>query len=379
MITMEQVEELLSFKANPFLVSSLYLNVNEKRFSKKEYAIRLKDLIKQRRQDIKNPDVTCEIKASLEEDFKKIQDYVEQQFSGRGVRGVVVFSSSKKNFWQVYHLPQPVKTRLIVNGEPYIRPLTALLDEYKRYCTVVVSRDKARIFEVYLGKIMEQTEIFNQVPGKVKIAGWYGPEERRIERNIENKIHRHFKEVADATLEFFKKKRFDWLIVGAKRENISAFEGHLHTYLRDRIIGRVDLDPGTSLQEALLETQEVAQRVEREEKARLIRHLLDEANSNGLGVIGLEDTLKAIWQGQVNVLLLKDNLSVPGFICPKCGYMSTEESDCPHDNVAMIATPDILEETVESAIIQNCQIEHVVESQELDNIGGIGAILRFKI
>lgn len=379
MITMEQVEELSSFKANPFLVSSLYLNVNEKRFSKKEYVIRLKDLIKQRRQDVKNADVNSEIKTSLEEDFKKIQNYVEQEFSGKGVRGVVVFSASKKNFWQVYHLPLPVKTCLIVSGEPYVRPLTALLDEYKHYCTVAVSRDKARIFEVYLGEITEHTEIFNQVPGKVRIAGWYGLEERRIERNIEDKVHRHFKEVADATLELFKKKRFDWLIVGGKRESVSTFEKHLHTYLRDRIIDRVDLDPNASLHEALLKTQEVAQRVEREEEARLIHHLLEEVNSKGLGVIGLEDTLKAIWQGQVNVLLLKDDLSVPGFVCPKCGYMSTEKSECPNDKIAMTATPDILEEAVESAIIQNCQIEHIAESQELDNMGGIGAILRFKI
>ena len=379
MITMEQVEDLLSFKADPFLVSSLYLNVNEKRFSKKEYVIRLKDLIKRRRQDIKDANVSSPIKASLDEDFRKMQNYVEQEFSGRGVRGVVVFSASKKHFWQVYHLPQPVKTRLIINSEPYVRPLTILLDEYKRYCTVVISRDKARIFEVYLGEITEHTEIFNRVPGKIRIAGWYGLEERRIERNIEDKIHRHFKQVADATLEFFKKKRFDWLIIGAKKESISAFEGHLHTYLRDRIIGRIDLDPDISLHEALLKTQKVAQRVEREEEARLIQHLLDEANSNGLGVIGLEDTLKAIWQGQVNVLLLKDDLSVPGSICPKCGYLSTEESECPHDKIAMTPTPDILEEAVESAIIQNCQIEHVLESQELDNIGGIGAILRFKV
>ncbi len=379
MVTIEQVEELLSFKADPFLMSSLYLNVNEKRFSKKECGIQLKDLIKQRRQDIKHADVSPEIKASLEEDFKKIQHYVDQEFSGRGVRCLVIFSASKKNFWQVYHLPQPVKSRLIVNGEAYVRPLTTLLDEYKRYCTVVVNRDKARIFEVYLGEITEHTEIFNQVPGKVRIAGWYGLEERRIERNIDDKIHRHFKQVADATLDFFKRKRFDWLIIGAKRESLSAFEGHLHTYLRDRIIGWADLDPETSLHEALLKTQEIARRMEHEEETRLIQRLLDEANSNGLGVIGLEDTLKAIWQGQVNVLLVKDDLSVPGFLCPKCGYMSTEESECPHDKLAMTPTPDILEEAVESAIFQNCQIEHVTESQELDNIGGIGAILRFKV
>jgi hypothetical protein len=29
MITMEQIEELLQFKADPFLMTSLYLNINQ--------------------------------------------------------------------------------------------------------------------------------------------------------------------------------------------------------------------------------------------------------------------------------------------------------------------------------------------------------------
>ncbi len=379
MITMEQVEELLQFKADPFLMTSLYLNVNQKRFSKKDYEIQLKDLIKVRRQELKNMDLDAETRNSLEKDFQKILDYVTLEFDGKGSRCLVVFSSTRKNFWQVYRLPQPVKSRLIVSNEPYVRPLTALLDEYKRYCTVVVSRDKARIFEVYLGEITEHTDILSQVPGKVRIAGWYGLEERRIERHIEDKIHRHLKQVADATLGFFKEKKFDWLIIGGKKEILAAFERHLHTYLLDRLVGRIDLEPDTSLHEALAKTQEIAHRVEREEEQKLVQRLMDEANSNGLGVFGLEDTLKAIWQGQVNILILKEDLTVPGYICPKCGYMSVEESECPVDQIKMNATPDVLEEAVESAILQNCQIEHVAESQQLDNVGGIGAILRFKL
>ncbi len=379
MITMEQVEELLQFKADPFLMTSLYLNVNQKRFSKKDYEIQLKDLIKERRQELKNMDLDAETKESLEKDFQKILDYVTLEFDGKGSRCLVVFSSTRKNFWQVYRLPKPVKSRLVVSNEPYVRPLTALLDEYKRYCTVVVSRDKARIFEVYLGEITEHTDIFSEIPGKVRIAGWYGLEERRIERHIEDQVHRHLKQVADATLDFFKEKKFDWLIIGGKKETLSAFERHLHTYLLDRIVGRIDLEPDTSLHEALAKTQEIARDVERQEEQKLVQRMMDEANSNGLGVFGLEDTLKAIWQGQVNILILKEDLTVPGYICPKCGYMSVEESECPVDQIKMNPTPDVLEEAVESAILQNCQIEHVSESQELDHVGGIGAILRFKL
>ncbi len=379
MITMEQIEELLQFKADPLFMTSLYLNVNEKRFSKKDYEIQLKDLIKERRQEIKKMDLSADVKDSLEKDFEKILAYVTLEFDGRGTRCLVIFSSTGKNFWQIYRLPQPVKSRLIVSNEPYVRPLTTLLDEYKRYCTVVVSRDKARIFEVYLGEITEHSDILSEIPGKVRIAGWYGLEERRIERHIEDKVHRHLKQVADATLEFFKERKFDWLILGGKKEILGAFERHLHTYLQERIVGRVDLEPDTSLPNALSKTQEIARQVEREEERQLIQRLMDEANSNGLGVFGLENTLKALWQGQVNILILKDDLSVPGYVCPKCGYMSAEDSDCPIDQIQMNATPDVLEEAVESAILQNCEIEHVLESQELDNIGGIGAILRFKV
>jgi hypothetical protein len=51
----------------------------------------------------------------------------------------------------------------------------------------LVDRTRARIFEIFMGEIEEQTEILDNVPSKIREAGWYGLSERRIERHADSK------------------------------------------------------------------------------------------------------------------------------------------------------------------------------------------------
>ena len=47
---------------------------------------------------------------------------------------------------------------------PYLRPLIAALDEYARYGVVLMDKEKARFFTVYMGEIQEHEAVFDEVP-----------------------------------------------------------------------------------------------------------------------------------------------------------------------------------------------------------------------
>lgn len=375
MVDVKGIDRLLSFSEDEYFVVSVYLNVDGKRFTKRDWETLLKDLIKDRRKQLQAEPIPSAVRNALEGDFERIQRFFNQEYSGKGAKSVACFSCLKKNLWQVYYLPQPVRSRLIVSHQPYLPPLLTLLTENKHYCVVLVSREKARIFKSYLGEIEECSEIFDEVPGKVRIAGWYGLEERRIERHIEDHVHRHLKKVADALARLFKVQPFDGLIIGGRREILPDFEHHLHTYLKERIIGRINVEPETELPIIWREVGKVISQFEKAQKEKLVQRVMEESQSGGLGVIGLKETLKALWQGQISTLLVQEGLSLSGYVCPKCGYMSDNENYCPYDRLEMRKTPDLMEEVVEAAMIQNCEIIHVSESQ----VGEMAGLLRFKI
>jgi len=378
MIGQEQIKNLKRFASEGFWITTLYLKVNGGRISKKDYDILLKDMIKEKRGEMEKLTLSSDQRKSLEEDFDKITRFVSLEFDARGgTKTLAVFSCSRRGLWQVYSLPFSMKSRLVIGRSPYTSPLEIFLKEHRRLCLICVGREKARIFGIHLGEIEEYSRIFDEVPAQVREGGWYGLEGKRIERHIEDHLHRHFERVADATLDFFKKQKFDGLILGGRKETLTEFKPHLHSYLKEKILGEIDLEPTAPISEVLEKSLELEQQVRQKEGEEVVKGIM--SSIGGKGVSGLSDVLLPLWRGQVDTLVIKDGFSAPGSVCEKCGYLSVVDQICPNCRAQLKRVPDIVEQALEAAMRQNCQVKFILESKELDNIGGIGALLRFKI
>lgn len=378
MIGYKDIGKLMDFNGEEYMVTSYYLNIDGSKVSKKEYEIITKDMIKERSEELGRRKLDRAQLNSVEEDFNKIHKFITYDFDRKGHRGLALYSCTGKKFWQVYSLPRPFKNRLVVDHNPYIHPLSMLLEEYRRYCTIIVDREKARIFEVYLGDIKEQKEVFDEVPAKVRMAGWYGLEEKRVALHIEDHVHRHFRHVTDVLMNFFKKYNFNGLILGGNQTVLPQFEALLPAYLQERIVGSFPVESHVSTEEVLSKSLQVEQEVERKEEEKLVKRLLEEAGAGGLGVVGLEDTLKALQAGSGRMLLVSNGFSAKGSICKGCGHLSTAVEVCSLCGQSMVTVPDIVEEVIELTFQKGCKVEHVFSDSDLKAHGNIGALLRFK-
>jgi len=381
MISSADIRKLLNFKGDGYKVCSFYLNVDGSKYTPRDYETLAKDLIKERRLQLQGEDLPPPVRQSLEEDFEKIERFVRQGFQRNNSRGLAIFSCAGKDFWQVYPLPRPVKNAFILGSDPYIRPLTVLLDEYHRYCLTLVSRNKARIFEVYLGEILEHSEIFDEeVPGKVRVAGWYGLEEKRIERHIEYHVYQHLKRVADQVFDFFKNRRFDYLVIGGRSDILPEFERCLHSSLKERLVAKVDLDVEAPLHEIKAQVLQIEREVEQRQEVNLITRLVEEVSTEGFGVSGLHDTLRALHVGNIHTLLVEEGFSTPGMECQKCGFLTpVEEKFCPICQGPLQEVPDVVDEAIEEVYRQRGEVEHIPDNPVLRQLGRIGALLRFKM
>jgi peptide subunit release factor 1 (eRF1) len=253
------------------------------------------------------------------------------------------------------------------------------LDQYKRYCTVLVDRERARVFAVCLGEIEDHSQIFDEVPGKVKASGWGGYEERRIERHIEDHVHRHLKRVADVTYEFLQNRKFDRLIVGGHGELISELERLLHNYLRERIVARINVESSISLDEALKRTMQIDKEIEERSDIELVRKLLESAKGGGLGALGLRAVLGALRRNQVHTLVVEIGYVEEGVVCDNCRFIGTDEQTCPLCNAKTRKVADVVEEAIRETLRQSGKVVHVSVPTELNKEGRIGAILRYTL
>jgi len=377
-IQAEELRQLAGFHGQEHLVVSLYLNVTPPR----PFISELNSLIHTKLQDLKDSKLLSKDQLrALEETLAKVEGLVKGVERGLERTRLLVVFASPEGLWQVYRLPVALPSRLIVEPDPYIRPLSLLLDEFYRYCVLVVDARKARIFSLFLGEIEEHLGLFeDEVPSRIRVGGWAGLAEKRIQRHIEDKIHHHLKEVAERTFQFFKEREFELLIVGGPQDKtIPYLLDHLHSYLQRRLAGTFAARPEENIAQLKEKALEVARGYERREEERLIARLLQENKPGGKGVLGLEPTLESLMLDQVHTLIIEHDFQVEGFLCPDDHYLSSYQRQCPLCGSELEAVEDLADEIVEEALQQGAEVEHVFTEHEGFSDHGIGALLRFII
>lgn len=360
MVTREQILQIVDFKGDSHSVVSLYLSPSLEKLKYGDFVAEAKSLLKKIEED-----------PLFKGEYRKIIDFLETRFEP-SARSVVIFSSPKSDFFQVYEIPIPLKGTCIAGKEPYIKPLIRLLEQYERYCLVLVDGKKARIFSIYMGKLEEHTYILDEVPGWHKQGGW---SQARFQRHIEQQIYEHLKKVADITLTFFKKEQFDRLILGGPPEVVAHFKNIIHIYLVRRFVGSIAIDVNASIQEIEKRAISLIEKIEEKENEELMQRVLD--NMGKMAVAGIKDVTTMLNQGRIQVLLVDPDLSTEGWICPKCHFISTTSAKCNVCESDVKKSEDIIENIIEQNFELAGEIHFLNNNETLKDLGGIAAILRW--
>ncbi len=370
MITSNQIRKLANLRSD-HPIGSLYLRLWP---NARIHRTNAKNMIREKRDSL--GDVSKGERRRIEGDLDKLEEFAGTLRKSPH-KGVAVVSCSAEEVWEVFPLPQPVRDLLVLDFSPYVRPLFRALDEYRRVCTLLIDRTRARIFEIFLGEIQEQSEIFDDVPSKVREGGWYGLSERRIERHVANHLQIHLKKVSDRTLDRFRREGFDWLLLGGHVEVLPELENMLPSYLRRTLRKTFVIDLKARPKQVLDKTLELMLDIKKEDDQSLVSRLRESLKGRGLGVTGLEETLSSLYEGSVHTLLVEEGFSSEGAVCPNCEFMGLVAGSCPMCQDAMTSVSDIVEEAVSKTIDENGEVSHITPGVGLKELGNIGALLRY--
>jgi peptide chain release factor subunit 1 len=377
MISREVLSELIAFNPEQYLTTTLYLRIEKT--PQPSHSIELKDLIKIRKKELETQKWSPEVKKSIEDDFKKIQDYVTLKFTRDGVNTLSIFSCCGLKFWKVITLQIPIPSQLVIQAHPYYRPLSSAVDQQKRVLFILIERAKARLFEISAGEILEHSDILDDVPSKVRESGFGGYDERRIERHIEDHVRRHFKHVAETADYFSKKYSTDYVILAGSETNTSEFRQYLPNGLSSKVVATVHEEMTASPKDILEKTIHIEKEMRQKEETQLVNQLFKEVNSGGLGIVGLDSTLRALQRGQVNQLLVQEGFGREGYQCISCLSLHIKNGSCDFCGAETDSVPDVVAEAIQDAMKQGCQVKYIsLPDSQLAAAGNIGAVLRFK-
>lgn len=363
---------LAGWSTDGFPVTSLHLDVDGRRYARREdYLTVMEDLLK----SIDPGGLPRDHHRSVEADVERIRRFVREEFDRSGDRGLAAFCSSGSGLWEAVALPLPVRSGVEVGPRPRLIPLEAMLEELETFCTVVADRERARFFVTSLGRVVELGELEDEVPGWHDQGGW---SQARFQRHIKDHVQRHLKRVADRLLALAKRGRFDHLVLAGTEELVADLERELHDYVARRVIDRTSMRIGAGPDEVLRHVLELESRLEAKREAEAVDRLIHEVGSGtGRASAGLAETVSALETGRAETLVVSPALSADGVRCPSCGHLDTEGVRCPACGAALEGTAQLVEMLVESALRQRCRVETVEGSEQLERLGGIGALLRF--
>jgi len=370
-VSEEELERLERFESHGAPVLSVYLDLDPQRQVDRAYLVVLKDLVKETRDRLDETVV-----AALSAHAGRLEEWLESE--GPQGRGLVAFYCHDPELWYTAFLPVPVEDHLAFEPRPHLGPLLALLDEYERYAVALVDKEKARLLSVFMGTIEESEAFEDVVPGKHDQGGW---SQARYQRDHETHVSQHLQRVTERLAVLLQRKGFDRLILAGPEEATNELRVLLPQVLGERLVATIPGELFAGEAEVLEQSLVVVDRFEREEEARLVETVLDEAGADGASC-GLVPTLEAIWQARVQTLLVAEGTEQEGSECQDCGQLQPGHvAPCPACGGSMLPLVHLVERGMERTRAQAGDIE-IVRGEPAtllqERCAGIAALYRFR-
>ncbi len=372
----DRLEKLAAFEPQDIPVVSLYLNLtadqrgrdNYESFVRKAFAERLKAFT----------DNSAE-RASLERDVERIGAYLADEVN-RSANGLAIFAAAGAGeFFEAIPLEAPIDEHwLFLGSVPHLYPLARLVDQYPRYASVVLDTNRARIFVSCLGAIEKREEVTGVKTRRTSMGGW---SQARYQRRAENFHLKHIKEVVETLDRIVRADNIQRVVVAGDEVVVPLFKEQLSPQLLEKLVDMVKLETSAGESEIVEATLEVLRQKDAESDAERVAELIGAWQSNGLGVVGPEATLRALQMGQVDELLMSGTPQELKVV------QKLPDDAAPGDVVATTSAPaaaderqlKLSDELVTRAQQTGARIRIIEDPELLKELGGVGALLRYRI
>ena len=262
---------------------------------------------------------------------------------------VAFFACQQLGLFEALPLPCVLPGRAVLATRPHVRPLLAAIQRCPDYLVAITSRRHARVLSVSGNRVETVASQSEEGPRSHGFGGWYGLETHRIQQRIIQLGRHHYRETAAILERAASVGQHVPLVIGGHDDSITGSLKELPPAAREAFAGSFTADPH-ALTPARV--RELARPVIEGWVARREQELAGEI-LGGLAAVGLHASLAAVNQGVAGHLLVAHEGMIAGYMCGRCGALSTGSDECPDWGTAARTVPDLLEEMVQRTLDDN--------------------------
>ncbi len=369
----ELFERLLRFDPVESPVLSLYLDSRVDEHGRRNFSTFIRKHISER---AKTYPAHSQERESIEADLTRILSYLDDGIDTT-TRGIAIFACAACNFFDAGQFEAPFeRNQLFIYERPHLYPLARLIDQYRKYAVLLADTNRAQIFVFGAGRESNRTELQNVKTRQAQVGGWT---QNRYERHIENYHQQHVKEVVEVLGHIVRDEQIDSVIIAGDEETIiPMLRAELPKELTAKIIDHMSLGMDTPEHELLQESLKVFRRHDSLSDMEKVEKVLSEYRRNGLAVAGATETLVAVSNGQVEEVLIAASTA-------KIAFDDDEVRKVLAAYGTSVEQLTLDRHFVADEIVRRAQqrsdarVTFVEDSSRLEQVGGVGALLRYRI
>jgi len=354
-------------------------------------------------ENIKSKHTRKNVQGALDKIGRKVSEEHESPEKGVALFAGNVSETEGRPDIQVWEVlpPQPIESRRYrCDKEFVLKPLKQMIVDDRVYGLIAVDKNEAAIGYLQGSSIKTAYTMQSEVPGKTRAGGQSA---QRFERIRKQMLKTFLNDVADnAKSAFLEKAREDKLlgilVGGPGFVKDKLIEDYIHQELNDKVVANESLNYSgeEALEELVNKAEDAIEDAEAVKEKNLMNDFFDNLREeNGKSEYGLEQVANAMEMGAVDTVLISENFNhyraeyecsnghekdiyeekaqiEDSIECKECG----EEMD-------LKELSDIVDVMGEKAEQMGSEIEIISseheEGQRLLNMGGIAAILRYRI
>jgi peptide subunit release factor 1 (eRF1) len=393
MLLTDAIERLAAFEPVPFPVLSLYLDLRPDQTGRDRYDDFVRKTFRETSATYRAHTPEAE---SFAADAERITKYLEREVRP-SLNGLAIFAcAGADGYFETIPLDVPIEGhRLYIDDQPHLSPLARLDDQYPRYAAVVADTKQARIFVFGTGQRLRAEEVSSPEIRRVKVGGW---SQARYQRRSENAAAQHVRELVSVLERIVMAEQIPSIVLAGDEVVVPLVRQELPPALAERVVDIVTLDIRAPERKVLEETLAALRRRDAETDRDAVDQLFASARSAGLGVLGAADVLAALELGQVEELLITarpDIISNIQELVPEpAAPPPTHTGDVSQGLAAVDAAAEsrseapartvgdeekVADQLVTLARQTAARIRFIEDPALLAEVGGVGALLRFRI
>jgi peptide subunit release factor 1 (eRF1) len=366
------LDRLAAVEPTPYPFISLYLNAQADGSGHDRYQAFVRAELGDRAASYVDD---ADARVSLTRDLDRIQRWLSTELQP-SANGAAIFACSAAGIFEATQLAAGVEENLLFIGDrPHLYPLARIDARYPRYAALVCDTNHARIFVFAAGAIEKINEVHGEKTRRHDMGGW---SQARFQRRIDN-MHKAHVDEAVATLDrIVRKEDIPHVVLTGNEVALPLIEESLPPRLRERVVDVFRLDAKAPEREVLERTLEALRRRDAENDREKVDALMDAYRAGGLGVVGFDRTRKALENGQVDELLVSTSfVQLEGVQGIEPALAEANDGDnAPVEKVDEALKAD---ELVAAARMTDATITFIEDPSLLARVGGVGALLRYKV